>query len=480
MLISKMVPVQEAYIGKTQNLIECEIELGKIIKRMKVPFEKVGKRIVDAPAINKSKENKKICELLKKEFGFKEFYLHWDGDDTVNGCTWTEGVILRGEKKLPTLPLKQGQGKYYDHSHEYICVVNIYGGLIDEGANAEELMAVILHEIGHNFTCTPVVTVARYLEPFWIPLSLYMGFKQIKTAKDRWKDFKDSGLPVFIFNADQTECEMNPTFQEFLKKAASGLFRFQKYVRTGLKDLDNFISSNQSLQEMIKYLNEFDQYVLDNKNKIMAHWDEYVRRVKEFQEAKKKNPDAFLWAGLADIGINIVSAIFNGQLTAIKNLFDSTSGYSDEVFADSFATAYGYGPATVSFQAKMGKMRTRSRFLSKKNKYSTYNQYVFILLDLQSMLTDPHPMDITRIKNQINKLERDLNDDRTPPEVKEIIKKDLDEANKIMEEYLKFDDKERNISALMNFQRINILYFGGKLEVRDLINRVLNVGLAEA
>ena len=52
--------------------------------------------------------------------------------------------------------------------------------------------------------------------------------------------------------------------------------------------------------------------------------------------------------------------------------------------------------------------------------------------------------------------------------------------NKIMEEYLKFDDKERNISALMNFQRINILYFGGKLEVRDLINRVLNVGLAEA
>ena len=73
-----------------------------------------------------------------------------------------------------------------------------------------------------------------------------------------------------------------------------------------------------------------------------------------------------------------------------------------------------------------------------------------------------------------------MNDDRTPPEVKEIIKKDLDEANKIMEEYLKFDDKERNISALMNFQRINILYFGGKLEVRDLVNRVLNVGLAEA
>ena len=70
--------------------------------------------------------------------------------------------------------------------------------------------------------------------------------------------------------------------------------------------------------------------------------------------------------------------------------------------------------------------------------------------------------------------------DRTPPEVKEIIKKDLDEANKIMEEYLKFDDKERNISTLMNFQRINILYFGGKLEIRDLLNRVLNVGLAEA
>ena len=50
----------------------------------------------------------------------------------------------------------------------------------------------------------------------------------------------------------------------------------------------------------------------------------------------------------------------------------------------------------------------------------------------------------------------------------------------IMNPNLKFDDKERNISALTNFQRINILYFGGKLEVRDLVNRVLNVGLAEA
>ena len=480
MLISKMVPVQEAYIGKTQNLIECEIELGKIIKRMKVPFEKVGKRIVDAPAINKSKENKKICELLKKEFGFKEFYLHWDGDDTVNGCTWTEGVILRSGKQLPSLPLKQGQGKYYDHSHEYICVVNIFGGLIDEGITAEELMAVILHEVGHNFTCTPVVTVARYLEPFWIPLSLYMGFKQFASAKGKWEEFLDSGLPVFIFNDDQTKCEMNPAFQEFLKKAATAFVRSQKYIKMGMSGLGNFISSNQSLQELIKYLNNFDQYILDNKNKIMTQWDEYVRRVKEFQESVKKNPNSFLWFGLVDIGVNVISAIFNGQFAAVKNLFDNTSGYSDEVFADSFATAYGYGPATVSFQAKMGKMRTRSRFLSKKNKYSTYNQYVFILLELQSMLTDPHPMDITRIKNQINKLERDLNDDRTPPEVKEIIKKDLDEANKIMEEYLKFDDKERNISTLMNFQRINILYFGGKLEIRDLINRVLNVGLAEA
>ena len=70
-----MVPVSEAYFGKTNNLIKAEKILAKIIKEYRVPFEKVGKRRVDAAKLNTSAINIDLQHLLEAEFGFREVAL---------------------------------------------------------------------------------------------------------------------------------------------------------------------------------------------------------------------------------------------------------------------------------------------------------------------------------------------------------------------------------------------------------------------
>ena len=93
---------------------------------------------------------------------------------------------------------------------------------------------------------------------------------------------------------------------------------------------------------------------------------------------------------------------------------------------------------------------------------------------------DPHPMDQTRMKNQVNKLKRELAEEGVPPELKASIQRDLTRIEKIYNGYLDMDPKFRHLSIIMNFRSFNNTYFGGKMDLRDFINRVVNAGKAEA
>lgn len=127
-MITKFQPVQEAYFGKSKNLLEAESILNSIIKEFKVPFDKVGKRIIDAAKLNSSPKNKKLQELFQKEFGFGEMVLHWDGTNTVNAWSFARGIIKLINTDMPKLPVRSNDGRYYDGGHNYLCVVNVYAG----------------------------------------------------------------------------------------------------------------------------------------------------------------------------------------------------------------------------------------------------------------------------------------------------------------------------------------------------------------
>ena len=478
MLTTKYVPVKEAYFGKSKNLLEIEKILPKIIERFRVPFKDIGKRIVEATKVNTSKENKQIESLLCKEFGFKEMVLHWDGSNTVNAYTVTYGLIKLVDSDQPSAPIRNGDGTYYDAKHKYICVVNFYAGFIDQDITPAEIVACILHEIGHNFVCTPVVNVVSMLEWAMIPVNIYMTwyhFMETMVNVDKAKEL--IGRAKEYENARD---EFKALLNNFIIKGIMSALRANRYIDMIQSGLLRVIQS--TFPEYVKkYFSEMDDWIVKNKNKVLAQWDQYVKEINKAKEFYKNNPDFIDFNRLASVGSDFAALIFWHDFAVVQQLISTQRGYSDEVFADSFASAYGYGAATVALQRRIEYYVLNNKALAKANSYNVYNQYIMIMTGIMQTFLDEHPASQTRMKNQINKLRDELNDPNVDPRIRKELIKDLANAEKIYDEYLnKFPPELRHLAVIMNYNQLNEMYFGGKFDLREPINRVLNGSKAEA
>lgn len=151
---------ESTYQGKSKNLMEAEKYLAVIIKKLK-SFEYASREYYKYNP-NNSKELEKVKECFCKEFGFGEFDLNFDPRPVINGYTVPSyGIITLINSSMPMLPLRRGE-KYYDKSHNYYCYINIFTALIIElDLTPGETMAIILHEVGHNFDVSIPSVIAR-------------------------------------------------------------------------------------------------------------------------------------------------------------------------------------------------------------------------------------------------------------------------------------------------------------------------------
>lgn len=158
-LINEVI-CESTYQGKSKNLMEAEKYLAVIIKKLK-SFEYPSKEFYKYNP-NNSKEIEKVKQCFAKEFGFAELDLNLDSRPIINGYTYISyGLITLINTSMPKLPLKKGE-KYYDSSHNYYCYINIFTAMIVElDLTPGELMAIILHEIGHNFDVSIPSVIAR-------------------------------------------------------------------------------------------------------------------------------------------------------------------------------------------------------------------------------------------------------------------------------------------------------------------------------
>ena len=333
--------------------------------------------------------------------------------------------------------------------------------MIDIGCTPGEIMACILHEIGHNFQCTPMHNIFCVTDYLWIPV-------YFRNAIKRYAEF--AKLSVSQLPKDQL-------------KALWKLYAAYEWLnRTGTAIVSRLWSEFAS-ENAKEAFAEFDAWVTKNKNRLKEELAEQVKELKKRREETKKDKDVFATGMVFNIFTTLATQVALGIIsptTFANQMYEAQSGYTGEVFADSFATAYGYGSETVSLQQRLEKMNTNNKYFKKDNKYNVYNQYLLCMMEVMFTFLDPHPMTQTRIKNQINKLRKELNSEEVPPQLKVLIEKDLQKAEKLYEEYLKMSPAEKHLSVIINFRNINETYFGGKLELRDLINRMLNFGKAEA
>ena len=161
-MFNQLEYVNEAYIGKNQTLLQCEELLDEIIIKSRKSLKL---------NINKLSENKKFEQLICKQFGFKGFTLYW-----------TEGLIFGIQGNIhPKVPIaynpypytlmgfnlvqtlrkedldflrKNYEKGFYDYDHKKYCIINISSYMVNSHTEltGEHLMAMIMHEIGHNFS----------------------------------------------------------------------------------------------------------------------------------------------------------------------------------------------------------------------------------------------------------------------------------------------------------------------------------------
>lgn len=136
---------REAYYGKRKELIECEDLFNDIlIKFLKSPYDN----------INKYPENIKINELLKRFFGVNYVGIYWSRSEMPDARTIVNSHVIQIAKG-DSLRNKTTDG-FRDISGNEKIVIQISKGLLKlDNITGAHMMAVILHEIGHNFDNTP-------------------------------------------------------------------------------------------------------------------------------------------------------------------------------------------------------------------------------------------------------------------------------------------------------------------------------------
>lgn len=173
--------------------------------------------------------------------------------------------------------------------------------------------------------------------------------------------------------------------------------------------------------------------------------------------------------------ISRVKGFFGIEEAMINNMKPSRIHYTNEKYADSFATAYGYGPELHSGLIKMfedGYAKLKDS--PKKIKFYSLNKYLFN--DLKAYMLDkmdPHPRYLARIKVDVDYLKRELAKETIDPKLKKQMVDQLNEMQKILDDFVNTPDDGSQAFVIRQFYTELYKKFGGDRREQDTDNEAL-------
>lgn len=376
------IDVLEAYTGKTTNLRKAEAILDKMCKKI-IANESNNKR---ALSFANSKELKEVERLLCKEFKAKSFTLHIYDDIITNLVVGDNGFTIpqalasfrpdeNGRSTELNIHVSVGQG--------LIAKLNLTGG---------ELIAIIIHEIGHN------------------------------VRKDWLRQFKD--LLFTILDPGGT----------LLKEL--GLLQAMYHVIP--KTVEQ--QSSPSTLLMGKHIRKIKNFIRDTtKYPILLHNITTI----------VKNPDLILRL------INPVSFV---------------SGYVEEKYADSLATACGYGYEKAVLAAKLDDF-SRSKWAIKPSTISIVEDFLIRTSSILLSPLDTHPQACVRLISQIKNMKKHLKDPSITPEQRKELERSLELTEEFVNNVYKNPKAKRNLSAPFTYAwNMIAMSLNGFVDIREIFN----------
>ena len=369
----------EVYIGKTKELLLAETQLDIFRK-------KYMSKYVFNTRVNSDKDLLKFDRMMEDIFGFGCFTLHIHNQPSVNAFTMP--IDFRCDYRNPTDNIiADKNGFKFKKEYSYAAILGIYSGLIFNPAfTTPEVMALLLHEIGHNFNSALnksngtftniIVTIETFISIMsGSPLALINTIKnsnQMRMALDTaGKNMREqNAIPVIVYDVfKQLQSVLNTTaltINDILRVGSLGTL-------TIITALYNCVRSAL-------------MYIINPANIITKI-----------------------------IGLNIK--------------------YKSELTADNFPTIYGYGPELASALNKFEGAEGDSssiimRSFNKISVLSTIMHCNEIPVFFLAQMFDEHPHSTARIKDQLDLLNLELSKQDMDPKMVDRIKKDIKECNK--------------------------------------------------
>lgn len=392
--IQNMEPVTEAYIGKTKPLLAAERELDIIIRERKTNPLTYDMSSDGNPHV------KAVGKLLQKQFGFKECVINFVPAMIVNACTINTSLVSRSiHYKSYRFDKKRG---HYDEEHCISSFVTICEGLLEnDNMTGGVLLAIILHEIGHDFDNSPWLVV---------------------------QDFA-----MFIYSP--------------IQMLICGLMKESNIVQRGMTIISNIIYRIPPLETFLK--------IYTGTIGLINGIKKFLVRAKDIYSLINDNPIKFCRVGkvrkiIASAIIDIAGApgeIHSDELAAVY-------GYGSDLSKGLVILRN----SNITFEGIASKNPATNLLVD------VYSQIFEIILfcSIPEENIDCHPSEQARVKSVIDKYERDLANSDFPPEMKKELIRELEETKEIYKGYIECtQDGEKGKVFSMGIRMIKDKLFGG-------------------
>lgn len=385
--------VKEEYYGKSKKMLDIEKQIG-------IARKKYFGRGIDSGFYD-DKDIDKIGKMFASLFGFHYVDFNLANNVLPNAYTYPVGRgIISGSVVSTAYMRKTREGlKVRGSMSDLSLYIRVTTGLFyNEKYSDAEILAIILHEIGHNFQGRNAV-LANY------DLFIMMG---------SWIAMVSSGfasVPLYL-SADATSranvnayAKSNPTWSSIVKACS------------GISGLISIINAN--INFLLELINPFAHYAYGVANKI-------------------------------------IKQVASGDVLGILSRpFDKSAEY----VSDDFANEMGYGPELASALSKMELSKdynslSKAMNSSKNPVVQFYNSYMDTCMIVATIILSPlsnHPSTGKRIKAMTDKLEDELKRSDLSPQLKKDIKAQISQM-KDLGNTMENVDGSKAMKSFINFQ----------------------------
>ena len=423
--------LNEAFYGKSANLLRAEA----LVATMR---EKYGSRNHDA--VNSSEELRELEDVLGAQFnaemkivvsvpkpivGVGSIAGRFLGYDAGQLGQWMQMSLMPNAFTIPVLVTQQNQAERIEmvetksgvRFKERMPVYTVVLGALffSDRLNERSVLAIILHEIGHNFFIMTdiksrrglTLTASRLLTAYNSIRGLIYGVKELIT-EGLENAIADAGLirvvSYFVERIITLVLSIDPS-------KTTGLVTFVDRVASLIEKILSTIIPSAIYDPLTSAFAKF------NVSKGLAVLFSSIGLLMTVRNVAACGPAL------------IVHCIVNEVIETAVGFFmtEVMASRRDEIFADDFATKHGYGPDLGESMAVFHGIAKTTRNL----KLTRIFWGTEVLASISHALKDPHPAEIYRVKRAVTVLEEELENGAFVPSQEKMIRQQLAQARDV-------------------------------------------------